>query len=73
MRQYTEEVIEYLEYVGYPDFVTFFEPEDVAVAMNKTIALFYGFNLSPRMCALSIVGLTFHYQIATTVQNQVIH
>lgn len=57
--EYTDKVLDYLEHIGYPDYITLYKPEDVALAMARTMVTFHKSNLSYRMCALVIFGLTW--------------
>ena len=61
--EYTDKVVEYLEYLGYPDYVADFKVEDVAYAMHATIKTHYTFSLSYRFCAIVIFSLTLNYQV----------
>lgn len=60
--QYFEDVMNYLEYLNYEDYVSPFNNVQVAKAIGETIAQFYIKELSVRMAALAIFGLTYTYQ-----------
>lgn len=57
--EYTNEVLEYLEYLGYPDYIEHIKPEHVAHTVAKAINNFRASDISPRMAALCIFGLTW--------------
>lgn len=61
--EYYDKVFDYLEYLGYADYVTSFNPDDVAVTLAKSIWIFYTGGVSFRMCALINFGLTMEYQV----------
>ncbi len=62
-KEYGIQVVEYLEYIGYSDIVLDFEPMSVAMSMGYAIKDFYIGDLSYRMAALIIYGLTMEYQV----------
>lgn len=64
MKDYDDEVFDYLEYLGYPDYVLQYDPSVVARSIANAIHIFERAGLSYRNCALSIFGLTWTYQIA---------
>lgn len=68
--EYQEQILNYLEYLGYPDYVTEFEPVDVARAISNAAIQFYSYNVSVRMAALTIFGLTWVHQISV-INNSV--
>jgi hypothetical protein len=68
--EYDEEVLAYLEYLGFPEYVQCFESNMVAESITTTIIIFWGLSQSYRMCALSIFGLTL---TANKGKNEVIH
>lgn len=61
--RYLEDVIEYLEYLNYPEYVTMFEPAQVAKSIGTSAMVCCDLGVSPRYCALIIFGLTFTTQI----------
>lgn len=71
--EYTEKVITELESFDYPAMVHTFDHEQVAQVVAISISTFYLYGLSHRLCALSIYGLTLHYQIAPSVRNAIKH
>ncbi len=69
-RIYLEEVMNYLEYIGYPDLLMYFEPVEVATSMARTIKIFYLDDLgSHRLAALIIYGMTWEYQVVPHVMK----
>lgn len=72
-KQYFEDVMNYLEYLNFPEYVMRFEPSDVARSTAKAILICQQMNFSYRMCALSIFGLTWEYQIARIDSNETIN
>ena len=63
MQDYTDSVLRYLEYLGYPEYVVFFDERYVAAAIHGTVAEFYHNKMSFRLCALTIFSLTLNYQV----------
>jgi hypothetical protein len=61
--QYRDKVFEYLEHIGYPQYIMEFEPEDVAYSISNTIDIFYKDKASYRLCAICIFALTLKYQV----------
>lgn len=61
--EYTEQVLEYLEYIGYPEYVLEFSTQDVGRAIGGTCKTFFELDISVRLCALSIFGLTWENQV----------
>lgn len=61
--KYLEDVLDYLEYLNYPDYVTEFEPSCVAKSIREAALACFILELSIRSCALIIFGLTFEQQI----------
>lgn len=70
---YNEAVMDYLEYLGYPDYVTEFEPECVAKSITGANRTFWNCGMSIRMAALSNFGLTWTMQIIPSMRNKVKH
>lgn len=60
---YQENVFDYLEYLGYPEYITGFHPQSVAESLAPTMRRFYIGNMSFRLCALVIFGLTMTFQV----------
>jgi len=60
--KYTDDVLEYLEYLGYPEYVRTYDPEQVARSMHGAIRNLYEI-VSYRFCALTIFGATMEYQV----------
>jgi len=58
-QRYSDEVFDYLEYIGYPDYVVDFEPEGVAQSLHGSITSFYLLGVSHRMAACAIFGITW--------------
>ena len=58
--EYTNEVLNYLEYLNYPYYVDHFEPNDIALTVSRVIGEFYQANYSHRTCALVIFSLTWN-------------
>lgn len=56
--EYNDKVMDYLEYLGYPDYIMTYEPEDIARTLNRTITLFYLGNISWRIAAITNFALT---------------
>ena len=71
--EYIDEVHKELESLSYPEMILDFRPEDVARPMTGTILIFYGARLSHRICALTIWGMTMHYQVMPSIKEQVKH
>lgn len=69
--EYQEKVLDYLEYIGYPELVNYFEAEDVAESLAKTIARLYILNISFRKCAIVIFSLTMEYQVKRYAEHLV--
>ena len=61
--EYSNKVLDYLEYLNYPDMVLDFEPLDVAISNGSCIAMNYRLGISYRMCALIIFSLTMECQV----------
>lgn len=66
---YNNQVIDYLEYIGYPEYITMFEPIDVAETLAKANAIFFRNGLSYRMAALINFGLTMTMQVMPTIND----
>lgn len=60
---YAEQVLDYLDYLGYPDYVLDFDPHEVARAMHKTQMYCFNFKVSYIMCSLIIFGMTWESQV----------
>lgn len=61
---YNDKVMDYLEYLGYPEYVESYEPEAVAKSLSNTIAImFYSSDWSYRMTALFCFGCTMVFQV----------
>jgi hypothetical protein len=56
--QYLDDVMNYLEYIGLPNYVAEYAPEDVARSFSGAIEAGYEFKLSIRLAALMIFGMT---------------
>jgi len=61
--EYHEEVLYYLEYLGYPDIVLGFEPIDVARSIASVVNIFRNEDVSVRFVALLIFGMTMNTQV----------
>jgi len=61
--EYQKQVLNYLEYLGYPEYVVTFNPNDVALSMARTCLAFYKMGNSVRMCAIVIFSLTLTMQL----------
>lgn len=70
---YQEEVFEYLEYIGYVEYITDYAAEDVARSINAACVSCKGQGLSPRMTACIIFGLTWTIQLKHLADNSVKH
>lgn len=71
--EYTEEVLEYLEHIGYPYLTAHLDADKVSLAMAQTVASFYLTSAaSPRLCAIVIWSLTMNYGMPVQ-SNEVIH
>lgn len=57
--EFNEQVLDYLEYIGYPEMIIDYEPEAVALAMHNTSFKLFMIGTSYRMTALVIFALTF--------------
>ena len=71
-KEYCDRVIDYLDYIGYDMLVMEFEPTQVAMAINNTAASFHEYLQSPRICALTIFGLTWTMQVVPHAQGRTI-
>ncbi len=71
LSSYNEKVLDYLEYLGYPDYIQDFEPVPVAKALALTAIEFWGTGQSYRMCALVVFSLTLNYQIPQLSKGRV--
>ena len=56
---YNDKVLDYLEYLGYPEYVQWFESKSVAFFIAKVTLDFYNDGMSYRIAALTIFGLTW--------------
>ena len=72
MCEYTDKVLDYLEYLNYPDYIQEYEPEAPVRAISHMAALCYISGVSFRFCALTIFGMTWTYQI-TKVSSSTIN
>ena len=68
--EYNDIVLDYLEYLEYQHYVQWFDPATIAEAIAKTAVIFMKDGISPRMCALSIFGLTWEYQLTAVNPNK---
>ena len=59
LAEYQDEVFDFLEYIGYPEYVEDFEPADVAQSLFNCARIFYTWDISPRLAALIIFGMTW--------------
>lgn len=73
--RYQDTVIEYLEYIDYPYWVSQFRPEDVARAMFHSMLNFHANRISPRMAAISIFSLTYQFQVIRPINKstEIVH
>ena len=60
---YDTEVMLYLEYLGYPDYIVEFNAEDLAHRIAVTQKECFNYGLSHKMCALCIFGHTWAHGI----------
>lgn len=65
--QYTDEVLNYLEYLGYPEMVEYFDPECIARSLFPCIVMHHALDISVRICAIIIWSLTMEMQIIPSV------
>lgn len=70
---YIDEVYDYLEYLGYPEYIEEFKEEDVAHSLYNAMQAFYRHNQSYRMCAIGIFALTMEYQIIPSMKGKIMH
>lgn len=70
--KFQEDVLNYLDYLGYPDWIQVFEPIAVSRAIATTTMLMYFANESVRMTALVIMGMTWRYQISKLCEGETI-
>jgi len=61
--EYMDKVLDYLEYLGYPEYVLEFNRDDVAKSMAGFAYELYIRKISYRMCAVSIFGHIMEMQI----------
>jgi hypothetical protein len=61
--EYQEKVYDYLEYIGYPQYVIDFDPKQVAQSIYTAMRIFYVANMGYRLAACSIFGATMNFQI----------
>lgn len=67
--EYQEKVFNYLEYIGYPQYVSDFEPEGIAKSIFRVSVTFFICGQSHRMAAISIFGMSWE----KIKKNQNIH
>lgn len=72
-KQYLENVLSYLEYMNYDELTVDFDANDVARSIINCVATFYDMKVSWRLAAISIVGLTYTYQILPMAKKAVKH
>lgn len=73
LQEFQEKVFDYLEYLGYPEYVVTYEPEDVARAIHKCALNMFEFGESYRMTALACFGATMYYQVLRGVKEAIKH
>lgn len=61
--KYLNEVMDYLEYLGYDEWILPYNEVQVAHSVTDVIYTFYKSGASVRMAALCIFGITFEVQI----------
>lgn len=71
--EYSERVVEKLEYINYPDYAMHFAAEDVARAIGETIILGFRSKMSPMLIACLIFGCTWEYKIVPMTKEMVKH
>lgn len=71
--EFNDKVMDYLEYLNYPDLVTDFEPSCVANSISQVIRNLYLHNISFRLTAIIIVALTYEHQIIPHANRMVKH
>lgn len=59
MMLFVEQVYDALEYIGWPDYVLEYEPLGVALSTAGAINALWRMDVTPRMAALIIFGLTW--------------
>lgn len=72
-REFANATLDVLESYGYPELILGFNVEDISNSMIGTMEAFYKLNLSPRFCALTIFGMTMHYQVIPAAKNETKH
>ena len=72
-QEYTDKVLDYLEYLNYPDYIVDFYPEQVSASMQRAMIVCYMLDVSFRHAALVIFGVTMEQQILPTIKGQVKH
>lgn len=70
--EYNECIFDYLEYIGYPEYILNFDPEQVARSLSQWITIMYEFHVSYRSAALTIFGITWQYQIVPSAKKMTI-
>jgi hypothetical protein len=71
--EFNEKVMDYLEYLNYPELITDFEPSCVAESISQVIRDLYLRNISFRLTAIIIVSLTYEHQIIPHANRMVKH
>jgi len=67
--KFREAVMDYMEYIGVPEYVESFEPEDVAKTFYNSMVDGYMWGISTRMCALVIFSCTLEKINSQFVKN----
>ncbi len=73
VRNYVENVTNYLEYLEYPDMIQEFSPDCIADSMSKTMIVCYQNQVSSRLCAIIIWSMTMNYQIIPLTKSAIKH
>jgi hypothetical protein len=72
--EYTNMVLEYLDYLGFEEYILGYDPEDIAkrIYMGNVIA-YDAFLISPRMCALFHMGAILNQLTKESLEAKVRH
>jgi len=68
---YLDKVYEYMQYLGVPEMVLYYEPESVAQSFGPVIHHGFHFSISPRMCAIMLFSLTIHKVQESSSQERI--
>jgi hypothetical protein len=70
--EYNDKVMDYLEYLYYPELVIYWKPEDVAQSIHNCMIRLYALDISYRMCAILIFSATMNYKVIPSAEAMTI-